>query len=105
MLELGEESQMLHGRVARWIADEGIELIAATGEFVTGFAGMASELGERLIRADDFEDAYCKLSARLRGDEVVLIKASRAKKFERAIPLFERDFGGKGRLRISGTHG
>jgi UDP-N-acetylmuramoyl-tripeptide--D-alanyl-D-alanine ligase len=105
MLELGEQSQMLHGRVARWIADEGIELIAASGEFATGFAGMASELGERLIRADDFEDAYCKLSARLRGDEVVLIKASRAKKFERAIPLFERDFGGKGRLRISGTHG
>ncbi len=30
---------------------------------------------------------------RLRGDEAVLLKASRGMKFERAIPLFERDFG------------
>jgi len=105
MLELGEQSLALHERVARWIADEGIELIAATGEFTAGFAGLEDELGERLIRAGELEVAYRELSARLRGDEVVLIKASRAMKFERAIPLFERDFGGKGQLRISGTHG
>ncbi len=104
MLELGEQSQALHERVARSIAEEGIELIAATGEFTAAFAGLADELGERLIRARELDVAYRELAARLRGDEVVLIKASRAMKFERAVPLFERDYGGKGQLRISGTH-
>jgi UDP-N-acetylmuramyl pentapeptide synthase len=46
-----------------------------------------------LILAETLDEAYRELAARLRGDEVVLLKASRGMKFERAIPLFERDFG------------
>jgi UDP-N-acetylmuramoyl-tripeptide--D-alanyl-D-alanine ligase len=94
MLELGERSRALHEQVAARMEEAGIELIAAVGEFAAAFAARANPPSERLILAGDLESAYGELAARLRGDEAVLIKASRAMRFERAIPLFERDFGG-----------
>lgn len=103
MLELGDRSAALHERVLGWMADEGIELIAATGEFAEVSGRLADVLGDRLIAESELDAAYPKLAARLGGDEAVLIKASRGMKFERAIPLFERDFGGDRSTRMSGT--
>ena len=93
MLELGDQTGPLHARVAEMIVEAGVELIAATGEFATAFSERAEELGERLITSPELDGAYEALAARLIGDEAVLIKASRGMKFERAIPLFEHDFG------------
>jgi UDP-N-acetylmuramoyl-tripeptide--D-alanyl-D-alanine ligase len=93
MLELGKRSAELHEEIARAIVSAGIELIAATGEFAAAFERFAVRLGEGLILEAELEDAYRELAERLRGDEAVLLKASRGMKFERAIPLFERDFG------------
>jgi UDP-N-acetylmuramoyl-tripeptide--D-alanyl-D-alanine ligase len=105
MLELGARSAALHERVASGMLDAGVELIAATGEFVDAFAGTGGEKHEGLILESELEDAYRRLASRLAGDEVVLIKASRGMKFERAIPWFERDFAGGGGARSSGTRG
>ena len=46
-----------------------------------------------LVVADAWQDAYPMLAARLRGDEVVLLKASRGIALEGIIPLLESDFG------------
>jgi UDP-N-acetylmuramoyl-tripeptide--D-alanyl-D-alanine ligase len=93
MLELGERSAALHEEVARAMVSAGIELIAATGEFAAAFERSGPRPSEGLILGTELEDAYRQLAQRLRGDEAVLLKASRGMKFERAIPLFERDFG------------
>ncbi|MEE9132211.1 MAG: UDP-N-acetylmuramoyl-tripeptide--D-alanyl-D-alanine ligase [Gemmatimonadota bacterium] len=105
MLELGERSQALHGEVAELMVSAGIEIIAVTGEFVAAFRQMEGRPREALIMEDDLEDAYRGLAARLHGDEAVLLKASRGMKFERAIPLFEGDFGNPVRLKASGSEG
>ncbi len=105
MLELGARSAELHEQVAGQMLAANIELIAATGEFVTAFAGAAGPDHAGLILEDELENAYRGLASRLAGDEVVLLKASRAMRFERAIPWFERDFAGEGRARNSGTEG
>jgi UDP-N-acetylmuramoyl-tripeptide--D-alanyl-D-alanine ligase len=93
MLELGERSAVLHERVVGWMVDSGIELIAATGEFAAACARRDIATREGVMVLEELEDAYRELASRLRGDEAVLLKASRGMKFERAVPMFERDFG------------
>ncbi len=93
MLELGEESVALHEEVARGIVASGVELVAAVGEFAKAFGDLAERPSEALVVAEDLEAAYRGLTAHLNGDEVVLLKASRGMRFERAIPWFERDYG------------
>jgi len=103
MLELGQRSQPLHREVAEAMLAAGIELIAATGEFIRAFSQPAAHACEALILEDDLEKAYRKLANRLQGDEAVLLKASRGMRFERAIPLFERDFGNPVAIKASGS--
>jgi UDP-N-acetylmuramoyl-tripeptide--D-alanyl-D-alanine ligase len=105
MLELGARSTLLHEQVAGFLLDAGVELIAATGEFVEAFARAGSRAHEALILEAELEDAYRRLAARLAGGEFVLLKASRGMKFERAIPWFERDFGAARRSGKSNTEG
>jgi UDP-N-acetylmuramoyl-tripeptide--D-alanyl-D-alanine ligase len=94
MLELGGRSAALHAEIADAMITAGIELIALTGGFAAAYDERSTvrPSGE-LILAETLEDAYRELALKLRGDEAVLLKASRGMKFERAIPLFERDFG------------
>ncbi len=93
MLELGERSAELHGEVARWIVQSGVEVVAAVGEFAAAFENLGERPSGGLIIGEDLDAAYRGLAAHLRGDEAVLVKASRGMRFERAIPWFERDFG------------
>jgi UDP-N-acetylmuramoyl-tripeptide--D-alanyl-D-alanine ligase len=102
MLELGGRSAALHREVARWMIESNIELIAATGEFQRAFSG--AERGD-VILEPDLDAAYRRLAKGLRGDEAVLIKASRGMKFERAVEMFERDFGAERGSTSSGTEG
>jgi UDP-N-acetylmuramoyl-tripeptide--D-alanyl-D-alanine ligase len=105
MLELGSRSAVLHEQVAGFMLDAGVELIAATGEFVEAFAGAGSRAHDGLILEPELEGAYRQLASRLVGGEIVLLKASRGMKFERAIPWFERDFGDGGQVGSSDTEG
>jgi UDP-N-acetylmuramyl pentapeptide synthase len=60
-------------------------VIAAVGEFVPAFERYRQGLGDRLITAPDAETLGPLLKAVLRGDEIVLLKASRGVALERVL--------------------
>ncbi|MCI0432767.1 MAG: UDP-N-acetylmuramoyl-tripeptide--D-alanyl-D-alanine ligase [Gemmatimonadetes bacterium] len=93
MLELGPRSATIHESVAKAAAALPIDLFVATGEFSAAFAGLADVMGDRLIRADDLLVAFERGSGRLKGDEVILLKASRGVRMERLLPRFEERWG------------
>ncbi|MBI4420999.1 MAG: hypothetical protein HY560_09255, partial [Gemmatimonadetes bacterium] len=86
MLELGAESRRQHERMADAILALQPDLIAAVGEFAEVLAARRPALGERLLTAADPDELGRRLAARLQGDELVLVKASRGVRLERAIP-------------------
>ena len=85
MLELGPESGRLHAAAAREIAGVQPALIGAVGEFVPAFAGLAPAFQGRLVTAPDAEALGPRLREALRGDEIVLLKASRGAALERVL--------------------
>lgn len=93
MLELGDRSAALHAEIADEMMRAGIELIALTGGFAAAYERATARPSGELIVAEELDTAYRQLAERLRGSEAVLLKASRGMRFERAIPLLERDFG------------
>lgn len=94
MLELGEHSAREHRRVARELADAGLELVVATGEFVEAFqdAELPPDAPE-ILTADDLDALWETLEPRLHGDEVVLVKASRGARLDRIVERLEATFG------------
>ena len=86
MRELGAEAARLHRAVAAQIVALDPELIAAVGEFVPAFQPWAETLGDRLITAADAPAMGPLLAARLRGDEVLVLKGSRGAALERILP-------------------
>jgi UDP-N-acetylmuramoyl-tripeptide--D-alanyl-D-alanine ligase len=77
---------------AAGLVGHGIDRVVATGDFVRAFEENHSELGERLIAAEDPVQAYEALRPTMRGNETVLLKGSRGVALERLVPLIERDF-------------
>ena len=86
MRELGVESTELHRRVAFELVDLGPDVLAAVGDFVPALEPYADQLGERLVTAPDPLSLAPLLGQRLRGDEVVVLKASRGVALERILP-------------------
>ena len=87
MLELGADSARLHA----FVADELMsflpapEAVAAVGDFVPAFERHRPALGDRLITAPDAETLGPRLKATLKGNEIVLLKASRGVALERVL--------------------
>ncbi len=86
MRELGAESAALHERVAYDLVQLGPDLLAAVGDFVPALQPYAEQLQDRLVTAPDPLALAPLLSERLRGDEVVVLKASRGVALERILP-------------------
>ena len=86
MRELGAASPALHAEVARELVELEPDLLAAVGDFVPALAPYRDRLGERLVTAADPLALAPLLSERLRGDEVVVLKASRGVALERILP-------------------
>jgi UDP-N-acetylmuramoyl-tripeptide--D-alanyl-D-alanine ligase len=86
MRELGPESAVLHAEIARALVELKPDLLAAVGEFVPALAPYAEQLGERLLTAVDPPALGPMLEAKLRGNEVVVLKASRGVALERVLP-------------------
>jgi UDP-N-acetylmuramoyl-tripeptide--D-alanyl-D-alanine ligase len=88
MLELGAESARLHALVASELmrGAPGPALVAAVGDFGAAFDPHRAALGERLLAAPDVATLGPRLRAALRGNEVVLLKASRGVALERVLP-------------------
>ena len=85
MLELGAESARLHAEAAREIAQRKPALVAAVGSFARAFESLREALGGRLITAADPDALGPKLKSALRGNELVLLKASRGVVLERVL--------------------
>jgi UDP-N-acetylmuramoyl-tripeptide--D-alanyl-D-alanine ligase len=86
MRELGADTDTLHREVAEALVKLDPDLLAAVGEFVPALAPHAARLGERLLTATDPLALGPLLAERLRGDEVVVLKASRGVALERILP-------------------
>jgi UDP-N-acetylmuramoyl-tripeptide--D-alanyl-D-alanine ligase len=90
MLELGAASPALHAGVLRYALSLPLDLVVATG----AFAEAAGDVRDaRVLTAADWRSAYPALRARLAGDEVVLLKASRGVALEGILTLLAADFG------------
>ena len=86
MLELGADQARLHHEVAEQLVALGPDILAVVGEFVPALAPWAAELGDRLVTAADLPALGALLAERLRGDELVVLKASRGVALERILP-------------------
>ncbi|MBA3343681.1 MAG: UDP-N-acetylmuramoyl-tripeptide--D-alanyl-D-alanine ligase [Gemmatimonadales bacterium] len=86
MRELGSATAALHAEVARALVQLEPDLLGAVGEFVPALAPYAARLGERLVTASDPLALGPLVAGRLRGDEVVVLKASRGVALERILP-------------------
>ena len=84
MLELGPQTAALHDDVARDAIGEGVEIVAAIGEFAAAFGRIATG-DPRVITADDVDGLWTKLSSRLAPDAVILLKGSRGMRLERLV--------------------
>jgi UDP-N-acetylmuramoyl-tripeptide--D-alanyl-D-alanine ligase len=86
MRELGHDSIRLHQEIAEALVDLHPELLAAVGEFVPALEPYAGALRHRLVTAADPLALAPLLAPHLRGDELVVLKASRGVALERIIP-------------------
>jgi UDP-N-acetylmuramoyl-tripeptide--D-alanyl-D-alanine ligase len=89
MLELGPQTPRLHDEVARDALGEGVDIVAAIGEFATALARIATD-DPRVITADDVDGLWTKLSSRLARDAVILLKGSRGMRLERLVEPITR---------------
>jgi UDP-N-acetylmuramoyl-tripeptide--D-alanyl-D-alanine ligase len=72
--------------VAQALIDLRPDLLAAVGDFVPVLKASAASLGDRLLTAPDPIALAPLLAQRLRGDEIVVLKASRGVALERILP-------------------
>jgi UDP-N-acetylmuramoyl-tripeptide--D-alanyl-D-alanine ligase len=91
MLELGAAAAAEHARVADEVVALEPTLVGVVGQFVPAFERQAARLGDRLITAPDPDTLGARLAARLTGGELVVVKASRGVRLERAIPHLLRE--------------
>jgi UDP-N-acetylmuramoyl-tripeptide--D-alanyl-D-alanine ligase len=87
MRELGPDAPVLHGEIARALVELEPDLLGAVGDFVPALEAFAGRLGDRLVTAADPIALGERLSGRLSGDEVVVLKASRGVALERILPV------------------
>jgi UDP-N-acetylmuramoyl-tripeptide--D-alanyl-D-alanine ligase len=90
MRELGHDAGRLHAEVAEALVALEPDLLAMVGEFVPAVAPYVARLGDRLVTAPDALAVAPLIAGRLRGDEVVVLKASRGVALERILPRLLR---------------
>jgi len=86
MRELGAESAVLHAEVAAQLAALEPDLMVLVGDFVGAFAPYRERYRGRLLEAPDAASVAAPLAARLHGDELLVMKASRGVALERILP-------------------
>lgn len=98
MLELGEDTRLIHRRTLEDALERQLDLIVATGLFAEAATWVTRPPhGPELIHAQDLDKAEEILHQRLGGTEVVLLKASRGVAMESLVPGLEERFGPKGK--------
>ncbi len=85
MRELGAHAERAHAEVAAEALRSGAQIVAGIGEFAAALERLAPG-DERVITANDIDDLWPQLKARLAADAVILLKASRGVRLERLLP-------------------
>jgi UDP-N-acetylmuramoyl-tripeptide--D-alanyl-D-alanine ligase len=85
MRELGAQSERAHREIARAALDSGAGLVAGIGEFAVALRAVAPA-DDRIVTANDVEDLWPLLRARLSETAAILLKASRGVRLERLLP-------------------
>ena len=96
MREMGSHADQAHAEIAAELVALEPDLLGAVGDFVPALAPYATRLGDRLVTAPDPVSLGPALAARLRGDELVVLKASRGVALERILPLLASPAGDSG---------
>jgi UDP-N-acetylmuramoyl-tripeptide--D-alanyl-D-alanine ligase len=92
MRELGGASRELHRRVLRDLVALAPEVLALVGEFVAVRDEVTASFAGEVLAAPDADTLAPLLAATLRGDELVVLKASRGAALERVLPaILPRD--------------
>jgi UDP-N-acetylmuramoyl-tripeptide--D-alanyl-D-alanine ligase len=86
MRELGADAGRLHQEIAERLVALEPDLLAVVGEFVPALGASAARLGDRVLAAGDPVELGPRLAARLKGDELIFLKASRGVALERILP-------------------
>jgi UDP-N-acetylmuramoyl-tripeptide--D-alanyl-D-alanine ligase len=89
MRELGDDAPALHQEIAEALVDLHPELLAVVGDFVPALEPYAGALRHRLVTAPDPLALAPLLADRIRGDELVVLKASRGVALERILPALK----------------
>ncbi len=95
MLELGAETRKLHREVGAFVADSQISFLITCGEFCRELAHGASAEGmppSRIFDVQRVGDAAQVLKKLVERGDVVLLKASRAMRFECLVDEFVRRY-------------
>lgn len=96
MLELGEDTRILHREVLEAALTYPLDLLVATGLFAEAARWISPPPGSpELLLAPELDQARDVLLRSLGGAEVVLLKASRGVAMERLIPALGERFGAK----------
>lgn len=91
MRELGAESAALHREVAGWLRQGQPDLLAVVGEMAEGLAALGPPPRGRVeVSAPDADAIAPLVASHLRGDELILVKASRGVALERILPVLTR---------------
>ena len=93
MREMGTHAERMHADIAAELVALNPDLLGAVGDFVPALAPHAAALGDRLVTAADPVALGPALAARLHGDELVVLKASRGVALERILPLLASPAG------------
>jgi UDP-N-acetylmuramoyl-tripeptide--D-alanyl-D-alanine ligase len=85
MRELGAHADAAHDEIARDALRSGAAIVAGIGDFAAALQRAAPN-DDRVVTANDVDDLWPKLRARLAADAVILLKASRGVRLERLLP-------------------
>jgi len=85
MLELGPEGEALHAACGRRMAESGVDLVVGVRGLAATLVDAAGHAGMSAVFVATPEEAGAWLAANVRLGDVVLLKASRGVKLERAL--------------------
>lgn len=93
MLELGPLAETMHMNSGRHMAEHGIDVVIGVRGLAKHIAAAAKQAGIRAEFVSTPEDAGEWLARETRDGDVVLLKASRGVKLEKALEIWKQSIG------------
>ena len=95
MLELGPEGEAMHRKLGQHVADKKIDVLLGVRGLAQATVETAKLAGIRAEFVASAEDAGEWLARETRDGDVVLLKASRGVKLEKALEVWQKRRGGR----------